>query len=82
MAGNNVISKLSFSVFLLLLAELCMCKSDIESLYLMKRNAFKLIAVAALVFGLAAMTSCGGRGNKSGKTAENDGGQVAEAVEK
>ncbi len=59
-----------------------MCKSDIESLYLMKRNAFKLMAVAALVFGLAAMTSCGGRGNKSGKTAENDGGQVAEAVVK
>lgn len=43
----------------------------------MKKIAFKLIAVAVLVFGLAALTACGGRGNKSGKAAENEGGQVA-----
>ena len=43
----------------------------------MKRISCKLITVAALVVGLAALTACGGRGNKSGQTARADGEEVA-----
>lgn len=38
-----------------------------------------VIIVAALVMGVTALTACGGRGNKSGKTANAEGEEVAAA---
>ena len=36
-----------------------------------------IILVTALVMGVTALTSCGGRGNKSGNTSQSEGEEVA-----